>query len=105
MIAPYITKLSEDFKDVTFASIDTTDEALMQLSADILCCSDCCAWCSLIFVHYGIKALPAFHFYKGGKSVGAPITGYGVDSENVYEMNSYKKPLILKQIKDVLSSQ
>ncbi len=43
MIAPYITKLSEDFKDVTFASIDTTDEALMQLSADILCCSDCCA--------------------------------------------------------------
>ena len=75
MIAPYITKLSEDFKDVTFASIDTTDEALMQLSAD-----------------YGIKALPAFHFYKGGKSVGAPITGY-------------KKPLILKQIKDVLSSQ
>ncbi|KAK8803768.1 hypothetical protein WA158_001462 [Blastocystis sp. Blastoise] len=72
MAAPYFSQLSEEIPEVNFASIDTTDEALLALQSD-----------------FSIKALPAFHFFKNGKEVGAPITGY-------------KRQPVLKQIKDLL---
>lgn len=68
MIAPFYNKLAGSRKDVTFASVDTTDERLEKFSAD-----------------YGIKHLPAFHFFKEGESIGPEITGF-------------KKQLISKQV-------
>jgi hypothetical protein len=43
----------------TFAKFDTTQENLESLSGKL-----------------GVKALPAFKFYKGGKEVHAEVTGY-----------------------------
>eukprot|EP00611_Tribonema_gayanum_P019207 TRINITY_DN3272_c0_g1_i1.p2 TRINITY_DN3272_c0_g1~~TRINITY_DN3272_c0_g1_i1.p2 ORF type:complete len:391 (-),score=159.30 TRINITY_DN3272_c0_g1_i1:801-1949(-) len=58
-IMPYVNELSEKYQDVTFAKFDTTEDALVELSADL-----------------GVQALPAFHFFNNGKPVGTPVTGY-----------------------------
>mgnify|MGYP004732787115 CR=1 FL=1 len=68
MIAPFYNKLAGERKNVTFASVDTTDERLEKFSAD-----------------FGVKHIPSFHFFKDGKEVGPEITGY-------------KKQLISKQV-------
>jgi len=58
-IMPEVTKLSEEFPNVTFAKFDTTEDALVELSAEL-----------------GVKALPAFHFFHGGKAAATPVIGY-----------------------------
>ncbi|CAM9759091.1 unnamed protein product [Ascophyllum nodosum] len=58
-IMPFVNELSEEFPEVTFAKFDITDEALAELSADL-----------------GVEAIPAFRFFKGGKEVLEPVTGY-----------------------------
>lgn len=68
MIAPFYNKLAGERTNVTFASVDTTDERMEKFSAD-----------------FGVKHIPSFHFFKDGKEVGPEITGY-------------KKQLISKQV-------
>lgn len=56
---PYVNELTEEFPEITFAKFDTTEEALSEVSSDL-----------------GIGAIPAFKFYKNGKEVLEPVTGY-----------------------------
>ncbi|KAG2425305.1 hypothetical protein HXX76_013885 [Chlamydomonas incerta] len=58
-IGPFLDTLVDKYPGVTFAKFDTTAPALEAAAGDL-----------------GIKALPAFRFFKGGKEVGSPVTGY-----------------------------
>lgn len=58
-ISPFLNELVDKYPDVTFAKFDTTQENLESLSAKL-----------------GVKALPAFKFYKGGKEVHTEVVGY-----------------------------
>eukprot|EP00195_Chlamydomonas_chlamydogama_P017252 CAMPEP_0202901860 /NCGR_PEP_ID=MMETSP1392-20130828/15023_1 /ASSEMBLY_ACC=CAM_ASM_000868 /TAXON_ID=225041 /ORGANISM="Chlamydomonas chlamydogama, Strain SAG 11-48b" /LENGTH=394 /DNA_ID=CAMNT_0049588503 /DNA_START=49 /DNA_END=1233 /DNA_ORIENTATION=+ len=57
-IGPFLDELVAKYPGVTFAKVDTTDEALQPLSSEL-----------------GVKALPAFKFFKGGKEV-EQVIGY-----------------------------
>lgn len=59
MIAPLLDELVDKHPGVTFAKFDTSASALEQFAAEL-----------------GVKALPAFKFFKGGKEVLEPVTGY-----------------------------
>ncbi|KAL6769544.1 PRX7 [Auxenochlorella protothecoides x Auxenochlorella symbiontica] len=59
MISPYVEELQETHKGVKFLSFDTTEEQLEGLSTEL-----------------GVKALPAFKFYKDGKEIIDAVTGY-----------------------------
>lgn len=58
-IAPHIEQLQDEHSNVKFAKVDTTDSAMQQLCQDL-----------------GIKALPAFKFFKDGKEAVDEVTGY-----------------------------
>ncbi|KAJ0400205.1 hypothetical protein P43SY_009522 [Pythium insidiosum] len=58
-IQPFVKELAAKHKDVTFATLDVTKPEIEELKAEL-----------------GVDALPAFHFYKGGKEVGTPVLGY-----------------------------
>ncbi|KXZ52644.1 hypothetical protein GPECTOR_9g689 [Gonium pectorale] len=58
-IGPFLDTLVDKYPGVTFAKFDTTAQPLEALTADL-----------------GIKALPAFRFFKGGKEVHEPVAGY-----------------------------
>ncbi len=51
--------LQEKHPEITFVKADTTNEELEGLSAE-----------------QGVKVLPTFKFFKGGKEVRDPISGY-----------------------------
>lgn len=59
MIGPLVDDLQEKYPGVTVASFDTSDAKLEQASQDL-----------------GVKALPAFKFYKDGQEVLDQIIGY-----------------------------
>jgi thiol-disulfide isomerase/thioredoxin len=59
MLAPYVDELLEAHRDITFAKFDTTHEALEALSGEL-----------------GVKALPAFKFFRGGKEAVPQVVGY-----------------------------
>lgn len=59
MIAPLVDSLVDQYPDVTFAKFDTTVEGMDILSAEL-----------------GVKALPVFKFFKGGKEVVPEVIGY-----------------------------
>ncbi|KFM28557.1 Peroxiredoxin-2 [Auxenochlorella protothecoides] len=59
MISPYVEELQETHKGVKFLSFDTTEKQLEGLSTEL-----------------GVKALPAFKFYKDGKEIIDAVTGY-----------------------------
>ncbi|KAL4434271.1 hypothetical protein ABPG75_000712 [Micractinium tetrahymenae] len=59
MIAPKVEDLQSQYPGITVASFDTTAAELETLTADL-----------------GVKALPQFRFYQGGKEVGNKIMGY-----------------------------
>jgi thioredoxin 1 len=59
MLAPFVEKLQADHPDISFLKFDTTREELEQLAASL-----------------GVKALPAFKFFKGGKEVVQEVVGY-----------------------------
>lgn len=58
-MGPFLDTLVDKYPGVTFAKFDTTAPELEALAGEL-----------------GIKALPAFHFFKGGKAVGTPVSGY-----------------------------
>ncbi|KAL4424932.1 hypothetical protein ABPG77_009661 [Micractinium sp. CCAP 211/92] len=61
MIAPKVEDLQSQYPGITVASFDTTAAELEALTAEL-----------------GVKALPQFRFYQGGKEVGNKIMGYKV---------------------------
>ncbi|BDA43678.1 Peroxiredoxin-2 [Coccomyxa sp. Obi] len=58
-IAPFVEQLQEKHPEITFVKADTTNEQLEGLTAE-----------------QGVKVLPTFKFFKGGKEVREPISGY-----------------------------
>uniref|UniRef100_A0A7S0QX20 thioredoxin-dependent peroxiredoxin n=1 Tax=Pyramimonas obovata TaxID=1411642 RepID=A0A7S0QX20_9CHLO len=58
-IAPFVDTLIDQHPDVTFAKFDTTVEGMDVASAEL-----------------GVKALPVFKFFKGGKEVVPEVVGY-----------------------------
>mmetsp|Transcript_3009 Transcript_3009/g.4375 ORF Transcript_3009/g.4375 Transcript_3009/m.4375 type:complete len:379 (+) Transcript_3009:156-1292(+) len=58
-IMPFVNKLAAGHPGVTFAKFDTTEAALSELSAEL-----------------GVKALPAFRFFKNGQPSGEVVVGY-----------------------------
>ncbi|KAG2431033.1 hypothetical protein HYH02_013465 [Chlamydomonas schloesseri] len=58
-IGPFLDTLVDKYPGVTFAKFDTTAPALEAAAGEL-----------------GVKALPAFRFFKGGKEVVTPVTGY-----------------------------
>lgn len=59
-LAPFAEELAQKYSgEVTVASVDTTDEQLEAFVAEL-----------------GVKGLPAFRFYSGGKDVLKPVLGY-----------------------------
>jgi hypothetical protein len=58
-IQPFVDELSEKHGDVTFIKLDTTEDGLTDVVSSL-----------------GVSALPAFHFFKGGKATGNPVIGY-----------------------------
>lgn len=58
-IAPFVEELQEKHPDIKFAKLDTADEKLEGLSADL-----------------AIKVLPTFKFYQDGKETGKQVVGY-----------------------------
>jgi len=58
-IFPLVQRLAEEHQDITFVKVDTTEEAMGEVVAEL-----------------GVKALPAFHFYSGGQPTLSPVTGY-----------------------------
>mmetsp|Transcript_2456 Transcript_2456/g.3885 ORF Transcript_2456/g.3885 Transcript_2456/m.3885 type:complete len:338 (+) Transcript_2456:325-1338(+) len=58
-IMPFVNKLAAAHPGVTFAKFDTTEDALSELSAEL-----------------GVKALPAFRFFKNGQPSGEVVVGY-----------------------------
>lgn len=58
MMAPYFAELSENYKDITFASIENHVQGIMQL------------------LEKPVEALPQFRFFVKGKEVKEPITGF-----------------------------
>ncbi|GFH24018.1 uncharacterized protein HaLaN_21730, partial [Haematococcus lacustris] len=58
-IAPYVDELVAKHPGVKFYKFDTTSEQLEALSGQL-----------------GVKGLPTFKFYKGGKEVHNPVIGY-----------------------------
>lgn len=59
MIAPLLDELVDKFPGVTIAKFDTSAPTLEAFSSEL-----------------GVKALPAFKFFKGGKEVLEQVTGY-----------------------------
>ncbi|KAL4860147.1 Peroxiredoxin-2 [Chlorella vulgaris] len=59
MIAPHVDELQAKYPGVTVASFDTTEQQLEALAAEL-----------------GVKGLPQFRFYSGGKEVLDRIMGY-----------------------------
>eukprot|EP00887_Chlorella_sp_A99_P004448 scaffold30.g4448.t1 len=59
MIGPLVDELQDKYPGVTIASFDTTEEKLENVAAEL-----------------GVKGLPAFKFYAGGKEVLDRIVGY-----------------------------
>lgn len=59
MLAPYVDELQAAHPGITFAKFDTTHEALEGFAGEL-----------------GVKALPAFRFFKGGKEVVPQVAGY-----------------------------
>lgn len=58
-ISPFLDELVDKYPGVTFAKFDTTQENLEALSAKL-----------------GVKVLPVFKFFKGGKQAMGDVTGY-----------------------------
>ncbi|GIL88678.1 hypothetical protein Vretimale_17268 [Volvox reticuliferus] len=58
-IGNFLDSLVDKYPGVTFAKFDTTAPALESLAGDL-----------------GVKALPAFRFFKGGKEIHEPVSGY-----------------------------
>lgn len=58
-IAPFLEELVDKYPGVSFVKFDTTQENLESLAADL-----------------GVKTLPAFKFFKGGKEVAETVLGY-----------------------------
>lgn len=58
-IGPYVDELVDKHPDVTFAKFDITNEALESFAGEL-----------------GVKVLPAFKFYKGGKEAHEQVLGY-----------------------------
>lgn len=58
-IGPFLDSLVDKYPGVSFAKFDTTQENLEALSAEL-----------------GVKALPAFRFFKGGKQAAEQVVGY-----------------------------
>lgn len=58
-LGPFLDELVDKYPNVKFMKIDTTHEPLEPLCAEL-----------------GVKTLPAFKFFKNGKEVQEPITGY-----------------------------
>ncbi|GIL60757.1 hypothetical protein Vafri_15288 [Volvox africanus] len=58
-IGSFLDSLVDKYPGVTFAKFDTTAPALESLAADL-----------------GVKALPTFRFFKGGKEVRDSVSGY-----------------------------
>ena len=52
-MAPHLDQMAQDFHGATFAKFDCGHEANKQFA-----------------IAAGIKALPTFHFYRGGQKVG-----------------------------------
>lgn len=59
MIAPLVSQLAAKHPELTFVKVDTTHEGLQGLSDEA-----------------GVKALPAFKFFKGGQEVVEQVVGY-----------------------------
>jgi hypothetical protein len=57
--ATMVWVVQDKYAGVKFYKFDTTEEALEQYAADL-----------------GVGLLPTFRFYKGGKQVQDPVTGY-----------------------------
>lgn len=58
-IAPFVDSLVDKYPDVTFVKADTTEDALQPVVTEL-----------------GVKALPTFKFFKGGKEVVTQVSGY-----------------------------
>lgn len=58
-LAPFVDDLVDKYPGVEFYKVDTTNDAVAQVVAEL-----------------GVKALPTFKFYKGGKEVAPQISGY-----------------------------
>lgn len=59
MIAPLVSELAAKHPDLAFVKVDTTLEPLAGLAEEV-----------------GVKALPAFKFFRGGKEVVDQVVGY-----------------------------
>ncbi|GBF99123.1 thioredoxin-dependent peroxide reductase [Raphidocelis subcapitata] len=59
MIAPLVSSLAAKHPDLVFAKVDTTKDGLSTLTDEL-----------------GVKGLPAFKFYRGGKEVVDQVVGY-----------------------------
>lgn len=60
MIAPLVSQLAARHPDLTFARVDTSASDELAALADEL----------------GVKALPAFKFYRGGREARGAVVGY-----------------------------
>lgn len=58
-ILPFVQELAKTYPDVTFAKLDASLPEV-----------------ELIKEELGVDAFPAFRFFKGGKEVGTPVSGY-----------------------------
>ncbi|KIY98267.1 Thioredoxin H-type 1 [Monoraphidium neglectum] len=59
MIAPLVSELALKHPDLTFVKVDTTRDGFQGLSEEL-----------------GVKALPAFKFFRGGQEVVDQVVGY-----------------------------
>lgn len=68
-IQPFVEDLAEDYDDITFVQVNGTLPEMEEVKKE-----------------YNVQAYPSFHFFKDGKEVGNPVSGY-------------KKSLLKKEVK------